>query len=61
VREESALDDPAGLYLVETAARAWDRAQEARRAIEKDGLCGMGAQTWPAAASLREAPSALTA
>lgn len=38
VREEYALDDPAGLYLLETAARSWDRAQEARKAIEKDGL-----------------------
>lgn len=38
VREEYALDDPAGLYLLETAARSWDRAQQARRAIEADGL-----------------------
>ena len=38
VRDEYALDDPAGLYLLETAARAWDRAQEARQAIEEDGL-----------------------
>ena len=38
VRDEYGLDDPAGLYLLETAARAWDRANEARKAIDKDGL-----------------------
>lgn len=38
VRDEYDLDDPAGLYLLETAARAWDRAQQARVAIDLDGL-----------------------
>ena len=38
LRDEYDIDEPAGLSLLESAARAWDRAQQARAVIDAEGL-----------------------
>ena len=38
LRDEYDIDEPAGLSLLESAACAWDRALQARAAIEAEGL-----------------------
>jgi P27 family predicted phage terminase small subunit len=48
VREYS-ISDPAGELLLETALRAFDRAEQARRLLNKDGCCTVDSKGRPKA------------
>lgn len=37
ILDEFSIDDPAGLSILKAACEAWDRAREAREAIDRDG------------------------
>ncbi len=37
ILREYEIDDPAGLAILKTAMEAWDRAREAREAIDREG------------------------
>ena len=44
---EYGIDDPAGELLLEDALRQFDRAEEARRVLEKDGVTATDARGRP--------------
>ncbi|HSD42361.1 MAG TPA: phage terminase small subunit P27 family [Burkholderiales bacterium] len=62
---EFSITDPGGLLLLQTACEAYDRMQQARRAIEADGLMSKGskrqARAHPLLAVERDAQKALLA